>query len=89
MIRPAGRAAAVALALALAACSESVYAPAEEARARAWVEPGPPTLTLVTAVSNRDGSGGHSALMVSGGQRVIFDPRGHVVAPARAPSGAT
>ncbi len=37
---------------------------------------GPPTLTLITMVNNRSGSGGHSALMISGAHRVIFDPAG-------------
>ena len=74
---PSRLAALLATLLALAGCAvESVYAPLEESRARAWAAPGPPTLTLVTAVSNRDGSGGHSALIVSGAQRVIFDPAG-------------
>ncbi len=70
----------------LAACAEHVYAPMEEVDARAWVEPGPPTLTLLTAINNRTGGGGHSALMVSGSQRVIFDPAGtwhHPTAPER------
>jgi hypothetical protein len=43
-------------------------------------------LTLITAINNRDGSGGHSGLMVSGSQRVIFDPAGtwrHPTAPER------
>lgn len=71
----------------LAACAaDNVYAPLEEVNARAWAAPGPPTLTLVTAISNRTGTGGHSALMVSGSQRVIFDPAGtwwHPNAPER------
>jgi hypothetical protein len=73
--------------LALAGCAvDATYAPPEEVAARAWVEPGPPTLTLMTVISNRDGRGGHSALMVSGSERVIFDPAGtwfHRTAPER------
>lgn len=62
------------------------YAPMEEVAARAVAVQGPPTLTLLTAINNRDGTGGHSALMVSGSQRVIFDPAGtwwHPNAPER------
>ncbi|TFL20284.1 hypothetical protein DR046_00270 [Jannaschia formosa] len=79
---------ALALALpVLAGCgADNVYAPLEEVQARAWAEPGPPKLTLLTAINNRSGAGGHSALMVSGSERVIFDPAGtwrHPTAPER------
>ena len=33
-------------------------------------------MTLVTVLSTKDGSGAHSALIVNGAQRVIFDPAG-------------
>lgn len=36
----------------------------------------PPSLTIFTMVNNRTGAGGHTALMVNGSQRVIFDPAG-------------
>lgn len=49
--------------------------PEEVARA-AYHDPGPPSLTLYTVVSNATGSGGHTALMVNASQRVIFDPAG-------------
>lgn len=45
---------------------------------------GPPKLTLITVVNNRTGDGGHTALMVSGSQQVIFDPAGsfqHALVP--------
>ncbi|MEL6585073.1 MAG: hypothetical protein AAFY65_16925 [Pseudomonadota bacterium] len=82
------RAVALALSLlALAGCgADNVYAPLEEVSARAYRAEGPPTLTLITAINNRSGQGGHSALMVSGSQRVIFDPAGtwwHPTAPER------
>lgn len=71
----------------LAACSaDNVYAPLEEVRRRAYAAEGPATLTLMTAINNRSGAGGHSALMVSGSQRVIFDPAGtwhHPTVPER------
>lgn len=37
---------------------------------------GQPALTLLTMVNNRNGSGAHTALMINGSQRVIFDPAG-------------
>ena len=71
----------------LAACgADAVYAPTEEVAARAFRAPDGPRLTLLTAMNNRSGEGGHSALMVSGSQRVIFDPAGtwrHPTAPER------
>ncbi|MEP5727850.1 MAG: hypothetical protein ABJL67_00610 [Sulfitobacter sp.] len=39
-------------------------------------DPGAPSLTVFTMVNNRTGGGGHTALMVNGSQRVIFDPAG-------------
>ena len=78
---------ALGLLLGLAACgAEAVWAP-EEAVARARFEPaGPPTVTLYTMISNRSGSGGHSALMIDGDQRLLFDPAGswhHPMVPER------
>ncbi|WP_299550001.1 hypothetical protein [uncultured Tateyamaria sp.] len=55
------------------------YASNERVAAVAYRAPGPATITLMTMVSNRDGSGGHSALMINGSQRVIFDPAGSFV----------
>lgn len=49
---------------------------AAEVAAAAYVAPGPKSLTLITVVNNRSGSGGHTALLVNGSQRVIFDPAG-------------
>lgn len=65
------------LPLALAACgAEPVWAP-DEAVARArYVSNEPTSLTLYTVVSKRNGSGGHSALMINASQRVLFDPAG-------------
>ena len=48
----------------------------EEAAAKAYVPDGPPKLTIFTMVNNNTGHGGHTALMVSGSQQVIFDPAG-------------
>lgn len=78
---------ALGLLLGLAACgAEPVWAP-DEAVARARYEPaGPPTVTLYTMISNTSGAGGHSALMIDGDQRLLFDPAGtwhHPNAPER------
>nr|WP_238941290.1 hypothetical protein [Jannaschia sp. Os4] len=57
-----------------------------QAQAAAYRAPGAPTLTVYTMISNLSGRGGHSALMVSGSQRVLFDPAGswyHPTAPER------
>lgn len=50
--------------------------PAEKVAVVAYRDAGPPKLTLITVINNRNGSGGHSALMVSASQRVVFDPAG-------------
>ncbi len=41
-----------------------------------YVHDGPTTLTLYTVISNNSGAGAHSALMVNGSQRIMFDPAG-------------
>ncbi len=73
------RLAALALlcAVALTACgAEPVWAPEEEVRAAAYTHPGPKSLTLITVINNRSGSGAHTALLVNGSQRVVWDPAG-------------
>lgn len=62
----------------LSACAVSTSGDAslEAASAAAYRPDGPPRLTLLTVVNNRTGSGGHSALIVSGSEQVIFDPAG-------------
>ena len=62
----------------LAACANDTgidNTPAEVAAA-AYVAPGPRSITLMTMINNRTGSGGHTALLVNGSQQVIFDPAG-------------
>jgi hypothetical protein len=73
--------------LGLAGCvGEPKWAPEEEVtRALHYVE-GPSKITLFTVRSTRDGSGGHSGLMVSDTHRAMFDPAGtfyHPRAPER------
>ncbi len=68
--------------LALAGCAERVWAPEADVQ-RAMIAPvGPPSLTLYTVVSTRNGSGGHSALLVNGPTRALFDPAGTFKHPA-------
>ncbi|GFE64842.1 hypothetical protein KIN_19160 [Litoreibacter roseus] len=65
------------LVLGLSACgAESVWAPEEDVRRAVYRDPGPATLTLITVVNNRSGSGAHSALLINGSQRVVWDPAG-------------
>mgnify|MGYP001800099555 CR=1 FL=1 len=74
--------AALAVCSVLAACAQAPtvpYASDERVAALAYREPGPNTFTIFTMVSNRSGKGAHSALMINGTQRVIFDPAGSFV----------
>lgn len=81
-----GLLAALILPLFLAACGESVWAPEVEVQQRIFRPEGPSKLSLITVQSTRSGSGAHTALMVTGSQRVLFDPAGsfkHPRAPER------
>lgn len=61
----------------LAACAQPVTAPPAEVSRAVWSDPdSPPSITLMTMISNRNGSGGHTALLINGSQRVIWDPAG-------------
>ena len=65
------------LPLFLAACGgDSVWAPDEDVRRAAFVTGEPPSVTLYTVIGATSGSGGHSALMIDGHQRIMFDPAG-------------
>ena len=70
--------AALAVISALVGCSvdNSPDSSQEIVAAAAYRHDAPPSLTIMTMVNNRTGSGGHTALMVNGSQRVIFDPAG-------------
>lgn len=63
----------------LAACggpAEPIWAPdADVARAR-YVPEGPPSITLYTVLSAKNGSGAHAGLLIKGSQSVMFDPAG-------------
>lgn len=74
-------------AVVLSACAQDVvFAPEADVRAAMYTHAGPPELTLITMINNRTGRGGHTALVVNGTQRVLFDPAGswfHSTAPER------
>ncbi len=63
--------------LGLAACgAQPTWAPEEQVQAARFVA-GPPTyITLYTVVNKSSGSGAHSAILVNGSERLIFDPAG-------------
>ncbi len=73
--------------LLLGACTaESVWAPEEAVQRANYSHSGPTTITLFTMINNRSNQGAHSALMINGSQRVLFDPAGswwHRAAPER------
>lgn len=63
----------------LAACSTAPAGPQasdQTIAATAFRAQGPATLTLITMMNNNSQSGAHTALMINGSQRVIFDPAG-------------
>ncbi|GHF04743.1 hypothetical protein GCM10016455_27530 [Aliiroseovarius zhejiangensis] len=69
---------AVSLLLTLAACggADNVWASDEAVSRAKYRHGGPPTITLFTVISNKSGAGAHSALMINGSERLIFDPAG-------------
>lgn len=74
--------AALVLIAAVAGCAQTPaipYASDQRVADVAYRAPGPNTLTVFTMVSNRNGKGAHSALMINADQRVIFDPAGSFV----------
>jgi hypothetical protein len=63
--------------LILAGCAaESVLSTKEEVSRASYRHDGPPRLTVYTMINNTSGAGAHTALMINGAQRVIFDPAG-------------
>lgn len=71
------------LTLGLFGCgAEKVWAPEEEVQRAIYKHDAPPSITLITVVSNSNGSGGHTALLVNGSHRAVFDPAGTFQHPA-------
>lgn len=61
----------------LTACgAQSVWAPEEQVQAARFTSDEPTSITLYTVVNKNSGSGAHSAILVNGSERVIFDPAG-------------
>jgi hypothetical protein len=74
--------------LSLVGCGamESTWAPDEAVAQARYVHNGPPSVTLFTVLSTRNGSGAHAGLMVNGSERIMFDPAGtwrHPALPER------
>lgn len=68
---------AAALPAALSACgADNIWASDEALRSARYVAAEPPSITLFTVIGIPRGEGGHSALMINGSERVIFDPAG-------------
>jgi hypothetical protein len=67
----------------LVACTADHKWAGDEAVARArYVHPGPPSITLMTSINTRSQAGAHSALLINGSERVLFDPAGSWDQPA-------
>lgn len=63
--------------LGLSACGpQPKWAPQEQVDAVRFAAGPPNYITLYTVVNKRTGSGAHSAILVNGSERVIFDPAG-------------
>ena len=68
---------AAGLAFILAGCvGEEVWAPDDSVARARFVPDGPATVTLITSINTRNNSGAHSALLIDGAQRLLFDPAG-------------
>ncbi len=70
----------LALVVSVSACSirnpVSSNSPDAAVEAARYEHDGPKRLTLYTMISNSNGSGAHTSLMINGSQRVAFDPAG-------------
>lgn len=67
----------------LAACgSDRPVASMAAVQHATYTDPGPASITLFTSIRTETGGGAHSAVMISGAQRVIFDPAGSFEATA-------
>lgn len=61
----------------VAACgADNIWASDEAVRAARFASDDAPSITLFTVIGIPRGEGGHSALMINGSQRVIYDPAG-------------
>ncbi len=75
--------AALACALTLASCgADRTWAPDDQVAAAHYVAGPPASITLVTVINDRNGSGAHSGLIINGSERVLFDPAGTFYHPS-------
>ena len=69
----------------LSACTQpAIVAPEAEVLQARYVSDEAPYIALVTNVNTRSGTGDHSALIINGSERVVFNPAGtwrHPLAP--------
>lgn len=66
------------VAAALSGCAtERHWAPDEVIRNAHYVAGGEPEIALVTSINDRSGEGAHSAIIINGSERVLFDPAGN------------
>jgi len=63
--------------VALVGCGAERQAASQEPLAYTpYVAEGPATITLITSINGRSNSGAHSALVINGSERVLYDPAG-------------
>lgn len=63
--------------LSLMGCTKPAIHASEAAIASArYQDPAPPSITLLTVISNSNGSGAHSALLINASEQIIYDPAG-------------
>jgi hypothetical protein len=61
----------------LSACVKPVIYDSDEQVAKvSYSSKEPTSITLVTVINRFNGSGGHTAIVINGSQRVVFDPAG-------------
>lgn len=66
----------------LSACTGSTdLPPADQTARKAYVSGAPASVTLVTMKSVKTGRGEHSALLIDGSERVLYDPAGSFSLP--------
>jgi hypothetical protein len=63
--------------LSLMGCTKPAIHASEAAIASArYKDQAPPSVTLLTVISNSNGSGAHSALLINAAEQIIYDPAG-------------
>ncbi len=79
---------ALSLLIFLTACGSKLpWASDERVQKATYFHGGTPSITLLTVINNKSGSGGHTALVVNASERLIYDPAGsfyNIAAPERA-----